>query len=274
MANDIQLVVTGKVRLSYEHLFKPYSNDPKNEPKYSTTVLVPKSDFATKQRMDAAIAAAIANGVTSKWNGVRPPQVPIPVHDGDGVRPSDGMPFGAECKGHWVFTASCSTSRPPQVVDANLNPIIQPSEVYSGIYARVSCRFYPYINAGKKGIGCGLNNVQKLEDGESLGGGTTAQEDFGAMDNWAAPAGYPATAQPGYPVAAPPGYPAAGPTYPGVAAAQPGYPVAAPAGYPTAAQPTYPTAAQSSYSVAAQPVAAPAINPITGKPAIGNILGL
>ena len=93
-----------------------------------------------------------------------------------GVRPSDGMPFGDECKGHWVFTAS--SKNPPQIVDLGLNPIINQSEVYSGIYARVSINFFAYNTNGKKGIGCGLGNVQKVEDGEPLGGRTNAGDDF------------------------------------------------------------------------------------------------
>ena len=85
-----QHVVTDKVRLSYCHLFTAYSRNPGDEPKYSTTILVPKQDLATKQRIDAAINAAIAEGVGSKWNGGRPPVMSIPLHDGDGARPSPG----------------------------------------------------------------------------------------------------------------------------------------------------------------------------------------
>lgn len=171
-------VTTGKARLSYEHLFAPYAHQPNQEPKYSVTVLIPKSDVATKSRIDAAIAAATQNGVSKCWNGVKPPIVAIPVYDGDGVRPTSGEPFGAECKGCWVFTAS--SKQPPQVVDLNLNPIINASEVYSGCYARVNVNFFPYNSNGKRGIGCGLNCVQKLEDGEPLGGGVSAAEAFGA----------------------------------------------------------------------------------------------
>ena len=177
MSNNPTHVVTGKVRLSYTHLFTPYANPNGGEPKYSTTILVPKSDIATKQRIDSAIMAAKQAGVAKNWNGVMPPIVAIPVYDGDGARPSDGMPFGDECKGHWVFTAS--SKQPPQVVDLGLNPIISQSEIYSGIYAAVSVDFFPYANSGKKGIGCGLGNVQKIEDGEPLGSRTSASDDFG-----------------------------------------------------------------------------------------------
>ncbi|MDP4145371.1 MAG: DUF2815 family protein [Bacillota bacterium] len=178
MANiNIQDVVTGKVRLSYVHLFTPYASQQGGEPKYSTTILVPKTDIATKQRIDAAINTAIQEGVASRWNGVRPPVIAIPVYDGDGVRPSDGMPFGEECKGHWVFTAS--SKQAPEIVDLTMQRILNATEIYSGIYARVSVRFFPYASNGKKGIGCGLGPVQKIEDGEPLGGRISAATAFG-----------------------------------------------------------------------------------------------
>lgn len=182
--DKITRVVTDKVRLSYVHLFQPYTYQQGQDPKYSCTVLVPKTDTATKARIDAAIEAAKQEGASSKWGGQIPPVVPVPVYDGDGVRPSDGQPFGDECKGHWVFTAS--SKQTPQVVDQAINPIIDQSEVYSGMYARVSVNFFAYNSTGKKGIGCGLNNVQKIADGEPLGGRTTAAEDFGGAGQGAA----------------------------------------------------------------------------------------
>lgn len=186
-------IVTGKVRLSYVHLFTPYANPNGNgEAKYSATILLPKSDIETKRRLDEAIQAAIQAGIAKTWNGQKPPILAIPVYDGDGTRPSDGMPFGEECKGHWVFTAS--SKQAPQIVDLGLDPIINQSEIYSGIYARVSVNFFPYSNSGKKGIGCGLGNVQKLEDGEPLGGRTTAAEDFGGFTNSQAIPAAPAAA--------------------------------------------------------------------------------
>lgn len=177
---DITNVTTGEARLSYVHLFKPHAQQPGAEEKFSCTVLVPKSDTATKARIDAAIEAAKQKGINGKWNGVCPPIVPHPVHDGDGVRPSDGMPFGPECKGHWVFTASAKADYPPEIVDQNGNPMINQSEMYSGVYAQVNVEFYPYLFGGKKGIGCGLGPVKKVRDGEALGGSApTAAQAFG-----------------------------------------------------------------------------------------------
>ena len=180
MANNSH-VVTGKVRLSYCNLFTPQkqSADPNAKEKYSCVVLLPKSDTATKAKIDAAIEAAKLKGQSDKWGGKIPAVVPTPLHDGDGTRPSDGEPYSAECKGCWVFSAS-STVR-PNVVDANVDPIMDQSEIYSGIYARVAVDFFPYNFGGKKGVGCSLGNVQKVGDGEHFGGGSvSAADDFGA----------------------------------------------------------------------------------------------
>ena len=177
--NNNTRVVTGEARLSYVHLFKPYAHTAGGEEKYSVTILVPKSDTATKARIDAAIDAAKQAGKENKWGGVIPPVCATPVHDGDGPKPSDGLPFGPECKGHWVFSASAKVEYPPEVVDMNGNPIINQSEVYSGIYGRVCVNFFPYAFNGKKGIGCGLGPVQKLRDGDALSGGITAAQAFG-----------------------------------------------------------------------------------------------
>lgn len=183
-------VTTGKVRLSFVHLFKPYAFTPGQEEKFSCTVLVPKTDTDTMARINAAIEAAKAKGVSDKWGGVQPPVIPTPVHDGDGVKPSDGMPFGPECKGHWVFTASAKADYPPEIVDLQGNPIINQSEIYSGVYARVNVTFFPYAFGGKKGIGCGLGPVQKYADGEALGGSApSASQAFGSQPAQNAPAG-------------------------------------------------------------------------------------
>lgn len=197
MNNYETRVTTGKVRLSYVHLTKPYAFTPGAEEKYSTTILVPKSDVETKARIDAAIEAAKQQGGAEKWGGVIPPVVPTPVYDGDGVRPSDGMPFGDECKGHWVFTASSKADYPPELVDSMLNPIIDPTEIYSGMYARVNVKFAPYLFSGKKGISCYLGPVQKLEDGPVLGGSAPKASDvFGAAAPAASGAINPITGQP------------------------------------------------------------------------------
>lgn len=230
-----QTLTTGVVRLSYTHLFKPCARDASQEPKYSTTILVPKIDITTKQAIDVAIETAKRTGAAEKFQGAIPPILATPVHDGDGRRPSNGLPFGDECKGHWVFTAS--SKKPIAVVGTDRQPIINETEVYSGVYAYVSVSFYPYNSNGKKGIGCGLNCVLKAKNGEPLGGGVSVDKAFANIP-----------VQP----SAMPSYPAT-PTY---AAPAPAYQQATPA-------PVYPAAPQVQ------------INPITGQPMIpGGVMGL
>lgn len=250
-------IITNEVRISYEHLLKPYAQQLNAEPKYSATILIPKSDIVTKQRIDAAIQATIIEGTSSKWGGVRPPNVPLPIHDGDGVRPSDGLPFGQECKGHWVMSAS--SKQQPEVVDLNLQRIIDTTQIYSGMYARVSINFFPYFNNGKKGIGCGLGPVQKTRDGELLGGRVSAEEAFGG----AVPA-----PQPQYQPAPQPAY-APQPQY-----QQPMQPQYQQPAQPTYAQPQYQPAPQPQYQPQPAPAPAPAIDPITGLPVQPPIYGI
>lgn len=250
--NDPLKVLTGECRLSYCHLDKPYAPNASQEPKYSVTLLIPKTDVATKADIDNAIQAAITDGVTNKWGGKRPAMPAVPIWDGDGVR-ANGEPFGPECKGHWVMTAS--TKQKPQVVhQSNVRVELMPTDIYSGMYGRVTIRFFAYDQAGKKGIGCGLGNVMKTRDGETLAANrSTAEEDFASLEQTEPPAqaypgGYPVTnpAQQAYPAQAPaaPAYPPQQPTYPG---------------YP--AQPQAPAYPQQAYGYPAG-----TINPITGQP--------
>ncbi|NBI80854.1 DUF2815 family protein [Clostridiaceae bacterium] len=233
-------VLTGECRLSYCNLTTPRAAQQGGEPKYSVTLLIPKTDVATKADIDAAIQAAANEALSKVWNGARPPQLRVPIYDGDGVRPS-GVPFGDECKGHWVMTAS--TKNKPQVVGIdNINCELAPSDIYSGMYARVTIRFFGYSNSGNKGIGCGLGNVMKTRDGEALAGSASASVDFAGVG--AAPAAAPAYGvNPTAPAA--PAY-GVNPAAPAAPAYQP------PAPGPAAATPPWNTAS--------------GVNPITGQP--------
>jgi len=234
-------VTTGEVRLSYVNLFQPRANQQGQEPKYSVTILLPKTDTATYQRIQAAIQAAYERGVQESWNGARPPLKHV-IHDGDGVRPS-GEPFGEECRGHWVFTASSKNK--PEVVDAHLNPIIDQSKVYSGVYGRVNINFYPYNNSGNRGVAAGLGPVQILRDGEPLGGRVSAADAFGAgYVPQQPPAGYNQIPPQQYAPQAPQQY---------------GQPYGAPQQYAAPQPPQAP---------------APQIDPITGQPLGGGIYGI
>lgn len=165
-------VVTGKVRLSYVHLFEPYSNKPNQEPRYSCTILIPKSDKVTLDKIRKAIEAAKEEGKTKHFGGKIPSNLKTTLHDGDEEADLDRNP---EYAGHYYMAMSSKTR--PGIVDQDLNAILDSTQVYSGCYARVSINAFPYSNESK-GISFGLNNVQFLEDGEPLGGRTRAEDDF------------------------------------------------------------------------------------------------
>lgn len=197
-------IVTGKVRLSYVNVFEPQTPQGGGDPKYSATILMPKSDTMTMQVIQAAINEATQEGVSKRWDGKMPAKIDIPIHDGDGGRPSDGEPFGEECRGCWIFTASAKQK--PGIVDQRVQPIMDSTQVYSGMYAYVDINFYAYNSNGKKGIGIGLNNVQKVADGEALAGRRSASEAFkpidmpaAAVNPFQAAAPQPAQAAYGYP---------------------------------------------------------------------------
>lgn len=164
-------VVTGKCRLSYANLFQPRSQDGQ-DPKYGTALLIPKTDTETIKKIQAAIAAVKADPqALAKWGGKIPPNLATPLRDGDAERPDD--PVYAGC-----LFLNASSKQKPGVVDKNLDPVMDASEVYSGCYARASLNFFGYAVSGKKGVGCGLNNIQKLADGEPLGGRARPEDDF------------------------------------------------------------------------------------------------
>lgn len=238
-------LTTGKVRLSYCHLWQPYTPQNGGEPKYSVTILIPKSDVNTLNALYAEMEAVKQTGVAQTWGGKLPPVVKIPLYDGDGVRPS-GEAFGEECHGHVVITASSKIQ--PQIVDLNVQPILAQSEVYSGMFARVSISFFSYAQNGNKGIGCGLNCIQKVADGEPLAGGVSAEEAFGGSNAYAALGG-------------------AMPLTPG--ASTYGYQVPTPQQYQ---QPVPPIPQQYQQPQYNQP--ASGVDPITGMPATGGVMGL
>ena len=167
-------VITGTgTRLSYFHGWEPVSINGGAE-KYSVSVLIPKSDTETVNAINAAIDAAIEEGV-AKFGGKKPNKaaIKLPLRDGDAERDDEAY------KGHCFINANSTTT--PQIVDRQVKPILDRSEVYSGCYARVSLNFFAFNSNGNKGIACGLGNIQKVRDGEPLGGKSTAADDFATL---------------------------------------------------------------------------------------------
>ncbi len=181
--NDPQKCLTGEVRCSYVNVHTPRQINGQGKPKYTMTALIPKTDTATYADIEASMKAAIEVGIREKWGGKRPAKLVHTLYDGDGVKPETGEEWGPECKGHWVLRMSANEGQRPQVVGMdNIKAELDPRDVYSGMYARVTIRFYPYKHeTGKCGIGCGLGNILKTRDGEPLAGGATAESDFAGI---------------------------------------------------------------------------------------------
>lgn len=166
-------VITGKVRLSYCHVFDPEINE-EGKAKYSTAIIIPKSDTKTLDAIAKAIEQAKRQGAASKWGGKVPPRLKEPLRDGDEERPDD------EAYANSYFM-NCSCFTKPGIIDKNRRPIIDSSEIYSGCYAFASISFYPFDVSGNRGIACGLNNLMKVADGEMLGGRANAEDDFAGI---------------------------------------------------------------------------------------------
>lgn len=140
------------------------------DPKYSVSAIIDKKDTKTINAIKAAIEQAKKDSV-SKWGGKVPANLKLPLRDGDIDRPDDEAYAGC-----YFFNAN--SRQAPQVVDAKVQPILDQNEVYSGCYGKISVTFYGYNSNGNRGIAAGLGNIQKLKDGESLGGRSNAADDF------------------------------------------------------------------------------------------------
>ena len=178
-ANNPMKVITGPdTRWSYANVWEAKSING-GAPKFSVSLIIPKSDTKTVAKVKAAIEAAYHEGESKlKGNGKTVPALSTiknPMRDGDVERPDDPAYANA-----YFINANSATA--PGIVDADRNPVLTRSEVYSGVYGRASINFYAFNSNGNRGIACGLNNLQKVRDGEPLGGKTSAEDDF-ATDN-------------------------------------------------------------------------------------------
>ena len=178
MTNPMKVITGVDTRWSYANVWEPKSING-GAPKYSVSLIIPKSDTKTVTKLKAAIEAAYHEGESKlKGNGKTVPPlaaIKTPMRDGDVERPDDPAYANA-----YFINANSATA--PGIVDADRNPVITRSEVYSGVYGRASINLYAFNSNGNKGIACGLNNLQLIRVGEPLGGKTSAENDF-ASDN-------------------------------------------------------------------------------------------
>lgn len=162
-------VKTGKVRLSYAKVWEPDSVEEGGEKKYSASLIISKDDTATIDAINAAVEAAKQIG-KAKWGGKIPAKLKLPLRDGDEEKPDD------EAYANSYFLNATSKNK-PGIIDLMKQEITDPEKVYSGCFIRASINFYPFDTKGNRGIACGLNNIQKLRDGDVLGNGRVKAED-------------------------------------------------------------------------------------------------
>ncbi len=172
--NPLKVVTGVNTRWSYVNAWEAKSING-GTPKFSVSLIIPKSDTKTVAKIKAAIEAAYHEGEAKLKGSSRtvPPMdaIKLPLRDGDKERPDD--PAYANS---YFMNANSNTA--PGIVDADCQPILDRSEVYSGVYGRASVNFYAFNSNGNRGIACSLNNLQKIRDGEHLGGKSSAEEDF------------------------------------------------------------------------------------------------
>ena len=173
-SNPMKVITGPDTRWSYANVWEAKSING-GTPKFSVSLIIPKSDTVTLAKVKAAIEAAYHEGEAKlKGNGKSIPpltSIKTPLRDGDLERPDDPAYANA-----YFINANSATA--PGIVDSDRNVILTRSEVYSGVYGRASINFYAFNSNGNRGIACGLNNLQKIRDGEPLGGKSRAEDDF------------------------------------------------------------------------------------------------
>lgn len=149
-------------RIAYEHLMRPYKGEQSEQEQYSCCVIIPQEDEDSIKAVGQAVTAAKTKGVAEKWGGKEPFKLQLPLRDG---REREG----AEFQNAMFFNAKSNRKVPVQNRDKA--PIMNESEVYSGMWAIVCCTAYPYDKNGNKGVAIGLEAVLKTADDEAFGGG-------------------------------------------------------------------------------------------------------
>lgn len=172
------------VRVGYVHVFEPSQIGGTGEPKYSLVALIPKTDVAQINAINAAMQVAYNEGMANpkKWAGRQPAVLDVALKDGDTTKDLSKNP---EYEG--MYYINVKDKNKPIVVDRSRNAITDPSGFYSGCFANVICQFFPFLNTGKYGISASLQGVQFVSDGERLAAGGASANDFDALDGDTAP---------------------------------------------------------------------------------------
>ena len=175
-------IVTPEFRVSYPNVFKAKKNDLNDKMEYSLVALFKKGADLSKLKKLAHEACVKKWGADEKkW----PKNLRSPFRDqGDREKTNDDtgqtfMPDGYE-KG--AFYLNLKSSQKPGVVDKNVQPILDESEFYAGCWAVASINAFAYSQKGNSGVSFGLQNIQKVREGEPFSARTKAEEDFAPIE--------------------------------------------------------------------------------------------
>lgn len=178
MANQtITKCLIGEARMNFVRVFEPEAFNG-GEPKYSVILSFDQDNEELYKKIEAAINECVEKAKTSMYGGKLPKNFKVvEIKDGDEDYEKDG--FAGQ------YTIKASSAYKPEVVKkatvmgkAQIVPITDEDEFYSGCYGYASVSFFAYDNGVSKGVTCGLNGVIKSRDGEKLGGGGSAAADF------------------------------------------------------------------------------------------------
>ena len=157
-------------RISFANIWEPKSINGSEE-KYSVSCIIPKSDKKTLMKIHKAVEAAKEAAKSRRWGGKIPPNLKLPLRDGDIDRPDD------EAYADAMFI-NASSKDAPQIVDRKVQPVLDPIECGSGDYCNVSVNFYGFNANGNRGVAAGLGNIQLVKHGDRLSGKASASSDF------------------------------------------------------------------------------------------------
>lgn len=172
-------MTTGEIRVSFPQLWEAKSFKG-GKPKFSCILMIPKSDKATISKINGCIEAAKEDGKVSKWKGVIPKALDLPLHDGDEQFALGKK--GEEFKGVYYLNAKSNADAPPFVFDEAGNRVIDQTKFYAGCYARAAIQFFPYAEGGI-GVGVGLIGLKKTKDGVTFSGRPTEEKALGMFDD-------------------------------------------------------------------------------------------
>lgn len=172
---------TGKIRFSYPNVFTARAAAAGQAEKYSVTALIPKTDTATKAKIDAIIKEIYEEEKNRKFKGLLLSEIQTPIHDGDGRKPKGGA-YGEECHGCWVLSTTSKNKPgvvgPEKMNDGRYAPCTDETKVYAGCFGRLNVNFYAYDVSGNKGIAAGLNGVMTYGYGDPIDGRVRAEDAF------------------------------------------------------------------------------------------------